>query len=66
MLTVAEPDIQVAASTAFLQILQKELVPVQSYPQMFLQTILNSIDNKDPGKITLFTCFLKVLFQIVL
>lgn len=48
MLTVAEPDIQVAASTAFLQILQKELVPVQSYPQMFLQTILNSIDNKDP------------------
>ncbi|GAB1605554.1 serine/threonine-protein phosphatase 4 regulatory subunit 4-like [Argonauta hians] len=48
VLSHAEADIQRAASSAFLQILQKEQVPVQNYAQMFLETILTSIDNKNP------------------
>ncbi|KAL3873913.1 hypothetical protein ACJMK2_036990 [Sinanodonta woodiana] len=48
VLHVAQAEMQLAASTAFLQILQKELVPIQNYTQTFLQTILSSIDSKDP------------------
>ncbi|CAI9734861.1 serine/threonine-protein phosphatase 4 regulatory subunit 4-like isoform X7 [Octopus vulgaris] len=48
VLNYAQADIQRAASTAFLQILQKEQVAVQNYAQTFLQTILTSIDNKNP------------------
>lgn len=40
---------QLAASSAFVQILRKDLVPVQNYASTFLQTILSSVDNKDPG-----------------
>ena len=50
VLHVAQCEMQYAASAAFLQILQKNLVPIQNYTQTFLQTILNSVDGKDPGK----------------
>ncbi|XP_070181609.1 serine/threonine-protein phosphatase 4 regulatory subunit 4-like [Littorina saxatilis] len=48
VLYVAQQDMQLAASTAFLQILQDKLVPLQNYAQTFLQTILTSVDSKDP------------------
>ncbi|XP_064600821.1 serine/threonine-protein phosphatase 4 regulatory subunit 4-like [Liolophura sinensis] len=48
VLHVAQAEMQLAASSAFLQILQKELVPIQNYTQTFLQTILISVDSKDP------------------
>ena len=47
---MAHEEMQLAASSAFLQLLQKELVPIQNYTQTFLQTILSSIDIKDPGE----------------
>lgn len=47
VLYVAQQDMQLAASTAFLQILQDKLVPLQNYTQTFLQTILTSVDSKD-------------------
>ncbi|KAJ8311079.1 hypothetical protein KUTeg_011370 [Tegillarca granosa] len=43
-----KPRCNLPASSAFLQILQNNLVPVQNYSQTFLQTILNSVDSKDP------------------
>jgi hypothetical protein len=49
VLYVAQQDMQLAASTAFLQILQDKLVPLQAYSQTFLQTILTSVDSKDSG-----------------
>lgn len=48
VLHLAQTDMQLAATSAFLQILQKNLVPIQNYSQTFLQTILNSVDSKDP------------------
>ncbi|KAL4238285.1 Serine/threonine-protein phosphatase 4 regulatory subunit 4 [Mactra antiquata] len=48
VLHVAQADMQLAASSAFVQILRADLVPVQNYAQTFLQTILSSVDNKDP------------------
>ncbi|XP_060071592.1 serine/threonine-protein phosphatase 4 regulatory subunit 4-like isoform X1 [Ylistrum balloti] len=48
VLYVAQTEMQLAASSAFLQILQKNLVPIQNYTQTFLQTILNSVDARDP------------------
>ncbi|XP_064621260.1 serine/threonine-protein phosphatase 4 regulatory subunit 4-like isoform X4 [Lineus longissimus] len=48
VLHLAQAEMQLAASSAFLQILQKELVPVQNYTQTFLQTILMSVDSRDP------------------
>ena len=50
VLHVAHEEMQLAASSAFLQLLQKDLVPIQNYTQTFLQTILSSIDIKDPGE----------------
>ena len=47
---MAHEEMQLAASSAFLQLLQKDLVPIQNYTQTFLQTILSSIDIKDPGE----------------
>ena len=49
---MAQQDMQLAASTAFLQILQDKLVPLQNYTQTFLQTILTSVDSKDSGDLT--------------
>ncbi|KAK2169619.1 hypothetical protein LSH36_8g03024 [Paralvinella palmiformis] len=48
VLHVAQPDVQLAACNAFLQILQEEKVPLQNYTQTFLKSILTSIDNRDP------------------
>ncbi|CAH1792525.1 unnamed protein product [Owenia fusiformis] len=48
VLHVAQTEMQLAACAAFLQILRKELVPVSNYTQTFLQTILNSLDSRDP------------------
>ncbi|XP_076464367.1 serine/threonine-protein phosphatase 4 regulatory subunit 4-like [Babylonia areolata] len=48
VLYVAQQDMQLAAASAFLQILQDKLVPLSSYTHTFLQTILTSVDSKDP------------------
>ncbi|KAL5008249.1 hypothetical protein ScPMuIL_013830 [Solemya velum] len=48
VLHVAQAEMQLAASSAFLQILQNNLVPLQNYTKTFLQTILNSVDCRDP------------------
>ncbi|XP_067680173.1 serine/threonine-protein phosphatase 4 regulatory subunit 4-like [Haliotis asinina] len=48
VLHVAQTEMQLAASSAFLQILQRELVPIHNYASTFLQTILGSVDSKDP------------------
>jgi len=46
---VAEAEMQLESSAVFLEILQRNLVPVPNYTQTFLQTILLCMDNKDPG-----------------
>lgn len=48
VLHVAQAEMQLAACTAFLQILQRQLVPLHNYTQTFLQTILLAIDSRDP------------------
>ncbi|XP_050404688.1 serine/threonine-protein phosphatase 4 regulatory subunit 4 [Patella vulgata] len=48
VLHVAQTEMQLAASSAFLQILQQQIVPIQNYTQTFLQTILTSVESKDP------------------
>ena len=50
---MAQQDMQLAAATAFLQILQDKLVPLSTYTQTFLQTILTSVDSKDAGLLPL-------------
>ncbi|XP_059161165.1 serine/threonine-protein phosphatase 4 regulatory subunit 4-like isoform X2 [Physella acuta] len=47
VLYVANMDMQLAAATAFLQILERKLVSVEEYKRTFLQTILTSVDNKN-------------------
>ncbi|GFR62723.1 serine/threonine-protein phosphatase 4 regulatory subunit 4 [Elysia marginata] len=47
VLHVANLDMQLAAATAFLQILERKLVAVDEYKKTFLQTILASVDNKN-------------------
>ena len=51
VLHVAQAEMQLAACAAFLQVLQRQLVPVQNYTQTFLQSILVGIDSKEPGTI---------------
>ena len=51
VLHVAQVEMQLAACAAFLQVLQRQLVPVQNYTQTFLQSILVGIDSREPGKI---------------
>ncbi|XP_074642861.1 serine/threonine-protein phosphatase 4 regulatory subunit 4-like [Tubulanus polymorphus] len=48
VLHLAQAEMQIAASSAFLQILQNDLVPIQNYTTTFLETILNSVDSGDP------------------
>ncbi|XP_041351880.1 serine/threonine-protein phosphatase 4 regulatory subunit 4-like isoform X2 [Gigantopelta aegis] len=62
VLYVAQSEMQVAASSAFLQILQRELVPIQNYTQTFLQTILLSVDSKDPE---VAKCWLDTLLDVI-
>ncbi|KAK3094055.1 hypothetical protein FSP39_023500 [Pinctada imbricata] len=62
VLHVAQTEMQLAASSAFLQILQKNLVPIQNYSQTFLQTILNSVDSKDPD---VATAWLDTLLDVI-
>jgi len=64
VLHVAQADMQLAASSAFIQILRKDLVPVQNYAQTFLQTILSSVDNKDPGESLLKQGYNKILWKL--
>lgn len=47
-LPTAQPEVQLAASNSFLTILEKELVPHATFTQTFLQSILASVDSKDP------------------
>jgi len=47
VLHVSEQEMQLAACTAFLQILRNDLIPLSSYSQTFLQTILGAIDSRD-------------------
>lgn len=46
---MANIDMQLAAATAFLQILERKLMTVEEYKKTFLQTILTSVDSKNEG-----------------
>jgi len=46
---VADAEVQQESSVVFLEILQRGLVSLHSYTDTFLQTIINCVDNKDPG-----------------
>ncbi|KAL8608669.1 hypothetical protein ACOMHN_002898 [Nucella lapillus] len=48
VLHVAQQDMQLAAASAFLQILQEKLVPLDVYTNTFLKTVVTCVDNKDP------------------
>ena len=47
---MANMEMQLAAASAFLQILDKKLVSVEDFRKTFLQTILTSVDNKNEGE----------------
>lgn len=49
-LPTASTEFHVAASTTFKTILEKRLVSHSTFTQTFLQSILNSLDSRDPGK----------------
>ncbi|CAH1262592.1 PPP4R4 [Branchiostoma lanceolatum] len=48
MLHVAGPDVQLAATISFLSILEREVIPISTYSSTFLQTIIMSLEVKDP------------------
>ena len=50
VLHLANSDLQEAATTAFIKIIEKQIVPANVYAQTFLQTIQLNVDNRDPGK----------------
>ncbi|XP_043929531.1 serine/threonine-protein phosphatase 4 regulatory subunit 4 [Protopterus annectens] len=52
VLHVAGVEMQITTSVSFLTIFQEESVSVQAYTCSFLQIILQSLDNKDPGAST--------------
>ncbi|XP_077996015.1 serine/threonine-protein phosphatase 4 regulatory subunit 4-like [Glandiceps talaboti] len=49
VLHVASTDVQIAATQAFLNILENQIVSHQIFAQTFLLSMLQSIDNRDPG-----------------
>lgn len=46
---MATVETQRVAGAVFLEILQRNLVPIQTYSQTFLSTVLLGMDNRDPG-----------------
>ncbi|XP_078675204.1 serine/threonine-protein phosphatase 4 regulatory subunit 4-like isoform X2 [Branchiostoma floridae x Branchiostoma belcheri] len=48
MLHVAGADVQLAATISFLSILEREVIPISTYSSTFLQTIIMSLEVKDP------------------
>lgn len=46
---MATVETQRVAGAVFLEILQRNLVPIQTYSQTFLPTVLLGMDNRDPG-----------------
>jgi hypothetical protein len=51
-------EFPVAASSTFLTILEKKLVHPHTFTQTFLQSILSTIDSRDPGTDILIIIFL--------
>ncbi|XP_070577703.1 serine/threonine-protein phosphatase 4 regulatory subunit 4-like isoform X15 [Ptychodera flava] len=49
VLHVAGSDVQVAATQAFLTIIENQIVSYPVFAQTFLQSMLQSIDNRDPA-----------------
>ena len=49
VLHVADTEMQLAACNAFVDILGRQLVPLQHYAQTFLRSIITALDNKDLG-----------------
>ncbi|XP_037077403.1 serine/threonine-protein phosphatase 4 regulatory subunit 4-like [Pollicipes pollicipes] len=47
-LPASPPDFQRAAGASFLAVLRRELLPQSTFTQTFLQSILISVDSKDP------------------
>lgn len=45
----ASKEFHIAASNSILSILEKNLLNTNTFTQTFLQSILVSIDSKDPG-----------------
>lgn len=59
---VATIETQRVAGAVFLEILQRNLVPIQTYSQTFLPTVLLGMDNRDPE---LSTAWLETLLSIM-
>lgn len=49
-LATASTEFHIAASSTFKTILEQKLVSHNVFSQTFLQSILNSLENRDPGK----------------
>ncbi len=49
-LQAAQAEMQLAACSAFLDVLRRDLAPLGSYSQTFLSSILVAIDSRDPGE----------------
>jgi len=50
ILATASTEFHIAASSTFKTILEERLVSYSLYSQTFLQSILNSLESRDPGK----------------
>lgn len=48
-LPTASAEFHMAASVIFKQILEQRLVSHSTFTQVFLQSILNSLENREPG-----------------
>lgn len=49
-LATASTEFHIAASSTFKTILEQKLVSHNVFSQTFLQSILNSLESRDPGK----------------
>lgn len=64
-LPTASTEFHLAASSTFKTILEQKLVSHNVFSQTFLQSILNSLDSRDPGKLILSACIIELLAQPV-
>nr|XP_002737817.1 PREDICTED: serine/threonine-protein phosphatase 4 regulatory subunit 4 [Saccoglossus kowalevskii] len=62
VLHVAGTDVQIAATQSFLIIIENQIVSYQQFAQTFLQSMLQSIDNRDPA---IAYSWLETLLQVI-